>query len=251
MTIAKPLLVSFSLLVFASASAFGNEATKNQSGASGGSASSSTSQQQSAKATGQMSAEQLIGKKVSDAQGKEIGEIKDVVVDLQNGRVHAAVLEFGGTLGVGEKNYAFPISQLKPGKSQGQYSMNIDKQKLENAEGFAQNEWPAMDSEYWGTVGGQGKAAAGATKARKMTLVRASEIQGKPVSDKSGQEVGEVQDLVIDMKSGQLRNIVIGVSDGGQAKVQPKALSAGMDDKLVLNMDAKQLRQQAQKPGGK
>lgn len=321
MTIIKPLLISFSLLAFSSASALANEEAKRQPSASGASSPSGTSAevksfaeldtnndgslgrmeaaadadaksrfekldrnrdqklsrseyesaqqqsssakgqsaaagasqgksgQQGAKATGQVSAEQLIGKKVSDAQGEEIGEIKDVVVDLRNGRVHAAVLEFGGMLGVGEKNYAFPINQLKPGKGRGQYTMNIDKRKLENAQGFAQNEWPAMDSEYWGKIGGQGKAAAGATKAGKMTLVRASEVQGKPVSDKSGQQVGEVQDLVIDMKSGQLRSIIIDVSGGGQARVQPKALSAGMDDKLVLNMDAKQLKRQAQKSG--
>jgi sporulation protein YlmC with PRC-barrel domain len=252
MTIVKPLALSVSLLAFAGASALAGEGSTRLDRNSDGSPSrvaaagaDESAGRQGAKTTGPLSADQLIGKKVSDAQGQEIGEIKDVVVDLQNGRVHAAVLEFGGTLGLGEKNYAFPISQLNPGKAQGRYTLNVDKQKLKDADGFAQGQWPAMNDEYWGKVGGQAKAGAGASQAQKMTLVRASELKGKSVSDKSGQEVGEVQDLMIDLKSGRLRSVVIGVSDGGQATVQPKALSSGMDDKLVLAIDAQQLKQQA------
>ena len=37
---------------------------------------------------------------------------------------------------------------------------------------------------------------------------------------------------------------------GGQAQVQPQALSAGAGDKLVLNMDAQQVKQQARQQSG-
>jgi hypothetical protein len=42
-----------------------------------------------------------------------------------------------------------------------------------------------------------------------------------------------------------LQNVVLSVKDGGQTQVQPQALSAGAGDKLVVNMDAQQLKQQA------
>jgi sporulation protein YlmC with PRC-barrel domain len=189
---------------------------------------------------------------VTDRQSKDIGEIEDVVIDLQGGKVHAAVLSFGGFMGIGEKQFAFPVSELKPGK-QDKLTMDIDKQKLENREGFAQGQWPAMDDEYWGRVGGQGKAAAGggAQQAQKMTLVRASELKGKSVSDNSGKEVGEIEDVIVDLNQGQVKNIAIQVEDGGgQAMVKPDALAQGTGDKLLISMSADELKSQAKQAQG-
>ncbi|HEX6318116.1 MAG TPA: PRC-barrel domain-containing protein [Burkholderiales bacterium] len=238
MKFAKPFLISFSLLAFAGAA-------QAQSGQQQGARQQLGVQQQSQQ-KGEMRTSELIGQKVKDSQGKELGEIKDVVLDLQGGKVHAAVLEFGGFMGVGEKNFAFPLRQLEPGGEQGQLTMNIDKQKLENAEGFAQGQWPAMDDEYWGRIGGQ--ASTGETRPQgepqRKVLVRASELDGKTVQDNSGQDVGEIRHVMVDMKSGQLRDIVVDVKDAGQARVQASSLSIGTGDKLVLDMDAGQLKRQ-------
>jgi hypothetical protein len=38
---------------------------------------------------------------------------------------------------------------------------------------------------------------------------------------------------------------MLSVKDGGQAQVQSQALSAGAGDKLVLDMDAQQVKQQS------
>ena len=249
----RPLVIGFSLLAFSGAyaqtgpqeqekkqeqerSAQTQPLQTEQPSASGGA---------SAQSQSQLGANELIGKKVMDKDGKELGEIEDVVIDLQSGRVHAAVLSFGGILGMGEKNYAFPIDQLKPGQQQGQYTMDVDKQKLENADGFAKGQWPEMDDEYWGRAGGQQQASAGGGGQQKMNLVRASEMKGKEVSDKSGQQVGEIRDVTLDLQSGQLRNVMIDVEGGGQAEVQPNELTAGTDDKFVISTDAEQLKQQA------
>ena len=223
---------------------------KEQSASAGASSGKSGQAQK-----GQMQVSKLIGTEVTNAKGEDLGEIKDVVIDMQGGKVHAAVLEFGGTLGLGEKNYAFPISQLKPGKGD-KVMLNVDKEKLKNAEGFAQNEWPAMNDEYWGRVGGQ--ASAGASKSqgqkqsqakKKMNLMRASELIGQNVQDKSGNDVGEIKDIMVSLGSGQLRNIVLDLNEGGQAMVQAKSLQAGTEDKLVINMSAEQLKSQAKKSG--
>jgi sporulation protein YlmC with PRC-barrel domain len=220
--------------------------SQGQSASAGASSSSKSGQAQQ----GQMQMSKVIGAKVSGAKGEDLGEIKDVVIDMQGGKVHAAVLEFGGVLGMGEKNYAFPIKQLKQGKGN-QFTLGVDKEKLKNAEGFAQGQWPSMNDEYWGRVGGQASAGASKSQGQKkeMNLVRGSELIGKEVQDKSGQDVGEIKDIAVDLKSGQLRDVMIDVSDGGQASVQAKALTTGTGDKIVLNMSAEQLKQQAKKSG--
>lgn len=238
MSFVRPLVTAFSVLAFTGA--YAQTSQPQQQG------------QQQAQQQTRMPAQQLIGQKVTDAQGEELGEIKDVVVDLQSGEVHAGVIEFGGAMGVGGKNYAFPIQDLQPGKQQGQYTLaNVEKDKLDKAQGFAQGVWPEIDPKAWGREGQGGQAATGGTRAQqKGTLVRASEIKGKEVSDKSGQEVGELRDLTIDLQAGKVQNILLSVKDGGQAQVQPQALSAGAGDKLVLNMDAQQVKQQARQQSG-
>lgn len=201
------------------------------------------SAQQSQSQSQQLSIRHLIGKKVSDSRGEQLGEINDVVLDLQNGKVHAVVLEFGGKLGVGEEHYAFPMTDLKPGKRKDQLMLNVEKQKLKNADGFAKGQWPELDSEYWGRVGGQ--ASTGASKGQGMALVRARKIRGQNLKDKNGEEVGEIKDIMVDLDNGQIGDIVVDVKDAGQAKVPPEAIVTDTGAKLFLNMDAKELRSQA------
>jgi sporulation protein YlmC with PRC-barrel domain len=256
----KPLVLSFSLLAFAGASAFANDEKQSrqpqsQSQARDSAAAGASGSQQSSAQRGEMRASNLEGTQVVNSRGEEIGDIKDIVIDLNSGRVHAAVLGFGGMLGIGEENFAFPINELKPGKQQDQVVMNIDKQKLENREGFSQSQWPGMDDEYWTRTGS--RAAAGSSSGQsqkgaqgKMNLVRASELDGKEVQDKSGRKVGQIQDVVVSLQNGQVKSYVVSLEDGGRATVQGKALKAsGTEDRLVLDVDAQQLKQQAQRSG--
>lgn len=252
MKFARPLLISFSLLAFASATAYAQQQ-------SGQGTPSPQSQEQSAsagasqKSQSEMPVGELIGMKVTDSQGKDLGEITEVVIDLQSGKAHAAVLEFGGFMGIGDKQFAFPMSELKPGKDKNKLTVNVDKQKLENAEGFAKGQMPGMDADYWSRVGGQaGQASAGGggQQGQKMNLVKASDMKGKEVQDKSGQQVGEIQDIMVDISDGTLKNIVIDVKDAGKATVQASSLSSGTDDKLVIDMTQDQLKSQAKQSQG-
>ena len=225
-----PIILSFSLIAFGGAAAATGEA--KQQGANKQPAASGAAQTGSA-----MSAKRLIGTDVIDAQGADMGEIKEVVLDLHNGRVHAAVVEFGGFLGIGDKQYAFPVSQLKPAQGD-KLTLNVSKEKLKDEQGFDKNKWPGMGDEYWGRVGG--KAAAGGTKAQgqKVNLYRASELIGQEVHNKNGQQVGEIGDIVLSSDRAKIQHIVLERKDGGEARLQPKQLSLGTGDRLVVDMPA-------------
>jgi sporulation protein YlmC with PRC-barrel domain len=248
MNLVKPLVLSFSLIAFAGA--YADEAKKDRSDAQ---AKPSMSQTDSAAASaragataGGMSARKLIDMDVVDSKGEALGEIGDVVLDLHNARVHAAVLESGGFLGLGEKHYAFPISEFKPAKDKDKLALNVDKEKLKAQKGFEKGKWPAMGDEYWGRIGTKDKAAAGATQpAQKKNLVRASELMGRDVTDKSGKEIGEIKDVILSSDNARIQHLVIDVKGAGQAQVQPKSVSLGTGDKLVLDMSADELKRQA------
>jgi sporulation protein YlmC with PRC-barrel domain len=53
----------------------------------------------------------ILGRAVQDADGKEMGRVIDVIVD-PTGRVRAAVIDFGGFLGVGSRKIAVDWTAL-------------------------------------------------------------------------------------------------------------------------------------------
>jgi sporulation protein YlmC with PRC-barrel domain len=73
-------------------------------------------------------AKNLIGKNVYGANGNKVGEVNNLLVG-QDGRVHAAVIEFGGFLGIGENKVAVPWDQLNVGNDRITTSMTEDQVK--------------------------------------------------------------------------------------------------------------------------
>jgi BON domain/PRC-barrel domain len=96
---------------------------------------------------------QLIGAKVEDPSGKNIGKIEDVMVD-SSGRVQFGVLSFGGFLGVGEKWYAVPWNALHverdgEGMNVKRIVLDVTKETLERAPSFTQDRWPDTRDPQW------------------------------------------------------------------------------------------------------
>jgi putative membrane protein len=63
-----------------------------------------------------VSIEEVLGSSVVNANGEEIAEIEDLVVD-QN-QTHYAILSVGGFLGIGDKKVAIPLDQLQLGEEE-------------------------------------------------------------------------------------------------------------------------------------
>ena len=79
-------------------------------------------------------ASKLIGSKVYQGDAS-IGQIEDVLVDLDHATVAAVILSVGGFLGVGEKLVAVPASQIKIG-SEARFMTALTKEQLTNAPSF-------------------------------------------------------------------------------------------------------------------
>lgn len=61
---------------------------------------------------GVVEASKLVGTKVRDSAGKDLGEIDQLLVDAKTGKVTHAVIGKGGVLGVGESKVAVPWSDV-------------------------------------------------------------------------------------------------------------------------------------------
>lgn len=188
-------------------------------------------------------AKDLIGKAVKNEEGKDIGSIKDIVVDSRHGRVAYAVLEFGGFLGFGEKQFAIPFRALKEDAARKNLILNVQKEKLEAARGFDGDKWPDMANETWARdthkhygvdaywderesstpkvedpknpqPGADPKLTSRPQFDRENFWVnRVSQIMGKPVKNAANEDLGKVADVMIDMKHGRLVYAVL--TDGG------------------------------------
>jgi len=96
-----------------------------------------------------MAASTLDGDKVVNAAGEDLGDIKDIMIDVPSGRVAYAVLSFGGILGVGSNLFAVPWHALQLDPENHRFILNVDKEQLRNAPGFDKDHWPSMADESW------------------------------------------------------------------------------------------------------
>lgn len=78
----------------------------------------------------------------SSVNGEKLGNVKDIMIDTENGRVAYAVLSFGGFLGMGDKLFAVPWSTLTVDTANERLLADIREEHLENAEGFDKDNWP-------------------------------------------------------------------------------------------------------------
>src|SRR5579862_386558 len=93
----------------------------------------------------------ILGAKVINAQREDLGTIEDIVLDARNNRVAYAILSFGGFLGMGDRHFAIPWEALSFDLSQKVAVLDIDKDRLRNAPGFEQDNWPDMANPTWGS----------------------------------------------------------------------------------------------------
>ena len=94
--------------------------------------------------SGVLKASDLIGMNVQGTDGKNLGNIKDLVIDPEEGGVEYAVLEFGGFAGIGDKYFAVPWEALQLDQANKKLSLDVHKKDLKHAPGFDKNNWPDL-----------------------------------------------------------------------------------------------------------
>lgn len=82
----------------------------------------------------------IVGRKVKSSGGKEIGVIKDVVIDSSNGSIAYTVLSTGGegtgVISGGGKIVAVPWAVYSPTSDPSALTVNVDRDKIYNAPAF-------------------------------------------------------------------------------------------------------------------
>ena len=96
-----------------------------------------------------VAADDLSKAKLHNANGEEMGSIAELVVDPNTGRVAYAVVEAGGFLGLGERNFPVPWALIQPSQGGDGYVLNVAKDRLTAAPQFTRSNRPDMSDRQW------------------------------------------------------------------------------------------------------
>lgn len=161
-------------------------------------------------------ASDLIGKPVENPRGERLGEVQDLAIDGERGRIAYAVLSFGGFLGMGEKWFAIPTGALTLPEHAKHFVLATEKDRLKTAPGFDKDRWPTLGDSTWGMgihefygqrpywlTEGEGSTPA------NLRIQKATEIIGRSVHNDRGEALGEIKDLVIDPDRYRVAYVVV------------------------------------------
>lgn len=208
----------------------------------------------------------LKGKKVTNAAGESLGRIEEVVTDANTGRMLYGVLSFGGFLGLGDKYFAIPWRSLRLEDDGKGFILNVEKDRLKNATGFAKDRWPDLANEqfatttyeyydqkpYWRTRAGDVQLAADSSgeptgnyrdrwNQRTTAWQKCSDLCDKEVRTAQANDVGKLSDMVIDPDTGRVLYGILSYR-GRLFAIPWYALTLNRDAKqFVLNAEKEQL----------
>jgi sporulation protein YlmC with PRC-barrel domain len=157
---------------------------------------------------------------ITNPAGAEIGAVKDFILNLEAGRIVYAVGAFDRDKELSNKVFIIPWEVVALDFETNTFALSRSKAALENAPSFALDAWPTLPppqwratvATYWGTQLGRNFAAANASE---VALVKASELIGETIKSVAGDEVGIIEELVIDPERGAIAYAVLAVEGEG------------------------------------
>ncbi|HEX7682995.1 MAG TPA: PRC-barrel domain-containing protein [Trinickia sp.] len=98
-----------------------------------------------------MAASTLDGDKILSTDGEEVGKVKEIMLDVQGGRIAYVVMSSGGFLGIGDKLLAIPWNALTLDTTRKCFLVSLSSERIKNAPGFDKQQWPSMADATWAT----------------------------------------------------------------------------------------------------
>src|SRR5262245_28657078 len=83
-----------------------------------------------------LSTETLLGSKVKNRQGRDVGDLKHLMLEPHTGRVRYAVVAMGGFLGMGEKTVIVPWNALEVARDGKALVLNVSPQMLQQVPAY-------------------------------------------------------------------------------------------------------------------
>ena len=96
-----------------------------------------------------LKASSIIGTLVRNETGVRLGKVQDLIVSMASHTVPFAIVEYGGTLGIGQTRVAVPITDLRWSDEPRQLILTTTKEEFESATTAPTGGWMAVAGEDW------------------------------------------------------------------------------------------------------
>ena len=103
-----------------------------------------------------LTAKSIIGDKVFNDSGEDLGKIVDIMLNIDCGKIENVVVAFGGFAGINEKYFAVPFEALTLDTENQTFIFEQSRAAFENSPGFDKKHWPEanFNSQFSGNYGG-------------------------------------------------------------------------------------------------
>lgn len=197
------------------------------------------------------SARVLLGQDLENAQGDGLGEVKDLLIDREDGKIAFAVIETGGFLGVGEETRAVPFSALRRAADGSRnLVIEIERDRWSQA--------PALDTDDPSALTDRNVARGviafyrdaldrdvpDIDSASRERLLPVSEIIGRTVLHEN-EEIGSVDDVIVHFDSRRASALFDPddeiTDNDGRLLVNFAQLQPASDDRLATTLTPEQI----------
>jgi sporulation protein YlmC with PRC-barrel domain len=185
----------------------------------------------------------ILGCTVKDSQDKDVGTVRDLAIDLNNGRVVEAILARGGFLGLDSKLVAVPPEFFTVADNGKRVSLILAADKLNGAPAVDLSKWQDCMAQarveevyqYYGSTPYFLVPAYQAQNPRNPLLLRlgealrASRLIGMETLNHQDEKLGKLENLAVDLPQGRVVEAVIATGSflglrGELSAVPPEAL---------------------------
>lgn len=179
----------------------------------------------------------LLGYNVYNLNGDNIGSINDLLMNVQNGNILFATIEYGGFLDIGDRVVPMPLSAFD-WQAENELVLNVDEQQLEALPDVG-NDWPNVADNtwndeivnYWNNLGIN--PGYGANDAN--TIMYVSNLVGFNLTDVGFGDQGSINDLLVHPSQSIAQYVI--VDYGGLFNSELVAVPFGTFDVAQANGD--------------
>ncbi|CAM3139754.1 PRC-barrel domain-containing protein [Rariglobus hedericola] len=193
---------------------------------------------------------------IQNLQGEKLGRIKDLGIDLTNGRIIEVFVVSGEFLGMGGKVVAVPPLALVTNMTKAVYYLDVTQEEFKAAPGINLKKWTDYgrsdrvtatykhfgQEPYFLQPGEVSDRSASRPKVPLGYVQRSSKILRLPVSNLNNEKLGSVASLKLDIDHGTIGNVIVRGPgfDKTKSVISPTALSFNATHTGLLLDDTKE-----------
>lgn len=165
-------------------------------------------------------ANNLLGSKLESRNGDRVGDVEDLIIDRGSGKIVFAVVEVGGVLGIGGKEFAVPYDRLEWSEREERFVTTMTRQEAERQNEFLPEDWKDLRQTSWMDRVTGWRDTGRDDDAREQAIMaatgrtQAEEIRGRVVEIHRHDERTGSDDMtvVIETQDGNRREVILGPS---------------------------------------